>query len=42
VHVSAASLELLRDQARVMPYANLEFPKGSSKNHGFRGARAHS
>jgi hypothetical protein len=39
-HVSAASLELLRDQTRVMPYANLEFPKGSPKNHGFRGARA--
>ena len=23
-----------------MPFANLEFPKGNSKNHGIRGARA--
>jgi hypothetical protein len=37
--VSVTSLALLRDQVRVMPFANLEFPKGNPKNHGFRGAR---
>ena len=30
----------LRDPLRVMPFANLEFPRGTSKNHGIKGARA--
>lgn len=37
--VSDATLERLHDRARVMPFANLEFPKGNPKNHGIRGAR---
>lgn len=39
-HVSERTLASLRDQVRVMPFANLEFPKGNPKNHGIRGARA--
>ena len=39
-HVSDATRERLYDQVRVMPLANLEFPKGNSKNHGMRGARS--
>lgn len=39
-HVSAETLAGLRDRVRVMPFANLEFPKGNAKNHGIRGARA--
>jgi hypothetical protein len=39
-HVSGESRASLRDPVRVMPYANLEFPKGNAKNHGIRGARA--
>ena len=39
-HVSDATRERLYDPMRVMPFANLEFPKGNSKNHGIRGARA--
>ena len=39
-HVSDATRERLYDPVRVMPFANLEFPKGNSKNHGIRGARA--
>lgn len=38
-HVSDATLAGLRDRDRVMPFANLEFPKGNSKNHGIRRAR---
>jgi hypothetical protein len=30
----------LRDPVRVMPFANLEFPKGNPKDHGIQGARA--
>jgi hypothetical protein len=30
----------LHDPVRVMPFANLEFPKGNAKRHGIRGARA--
>ena len=29
--VSSETREALRDSARVMPFANLEFPKGNSK-----------
>lgn len=39
-HVSRKTRRRLRDPVRVMPYANLEFPKGNAKNHGIRGARA--
>jgi hypothetical protein len=39
-HVSAATRARLHDPVRVMPFANLEFPKGNLKNHGIRGARA--
>ena len=39
-HVSEAALASLRDTIRVMPFANLEFPRGNSKTHGIRGARA--
>jgi hypothetical protein len=39
-NVSDESRRLLRDPAHVMPFANLEFPKGTSKDHGIRGARA--
>lgn len=39
-HVSDATRERLYDPVRVMPFANLEFPRGNSKNHGIRGARA--
>ena len=38
--VSGSTRELLHDAARVMPFANLEFPKGNAKAHGIRGARA--
>ena len=38
--VSEAARERLRDPVRVMPFANLEFPKGKVKMHGIRGARA--
>jgi hypothetical protein len=39
-HVSERARAGLRDPVRVMPFANLEFPKGNPKNHGIRGARA--
>lgn len=39
-HVSEKSRTSLRDPVRMMPFANLEFPKGNPKNHGIRGARA--
>jgi hypothetical protein len=39
-HVSEKTRASLHDPVRVMPFANLEFPKGNSKNHGIRGARA--
>ena len=39
-HVSDATRERRYDAMRVMPFANLEFPKGNSKNHGISGARA--
>jgi len=39
-HVSEQTRASLRDPKRVMPFANLEFPKGNRKNHGIRGARA--
>jgi hypothetical protein len=38
--VSPTTRERLRDPVRVMPFANLEFPKGNAKAHGIRGARA--
>jgi hypothetical protein len=38
--VSPETRAALRDPVRVMPFANLEFPKGNPKNHGIRGARA--
>jgi hypothetical protein len=39
-HVSEKTRASLHDPVRVMPFANLEFPQGSPKNHGIRGARA--
>jgi len=39
-HVSKSIRAGLRDSVRVMPFANLEFPRGHPKNHGIRGARA--
>jgi hypothetical protein len=39
-HVSENTRAVLRDAARVMPFANLEFPKGIRKAHGITGARA--
>jgi hypothetical protein len=39
-HVSDATRDRLYDPERVMPFANLGFPEGSSKNHGISGARA--
>ncbi len=39
-HVSETTRATLRDPVRVMPFANLEFPKGNAKDHGIRGARA--
>lgn len=39
-HVSAKTRAGLYDRDRVMPFANLEFPKGNPKSHGIRGARA--
>jgi hypothetical protein len=39
-HVSEETRASLYDPVRVMPFANLEFPKGNPKNHGIRGARA--
>jgi hypothetical protein len=39
-HASVRARAGLRDAVRVMPFANLEFPKGHPKNHGIRGARA--
>ena len=39
-HVSEKTRASLHDPVRVMPFANLEFPKGNPKNHGIRGARA--
>jgi hypothetical protein len=38
--VSPETRGALRDPVRVMPFANLEFPRGNPKNHGIRGARA--
>lgn len=37
--VSPSTRELLRDSVRVMPFANLEFPKGTRKAHGIERAR---
>jgi hypothetical protein len=39
-NVSASTRGRLRDPVRVMPFANLEFPKGNPKAHGIHGARA--
>lgn len=39
-HVSPSTRMRLHDPVRVMPFANLEFPQGSAKNHGIRGTRA--
>jgi hypothetical protein len=39
-HASEKTRTRLHDPVRVMPFANLEFPKGNPKNHGIRGARA--
>ena len=39
-HVSEKTRASLHDPVRVMPFANLEFPKGNPKKHGIRGARA--
>lgn len=41
-HVSDETRRGLRDPVRVMPFANLEFPKGNAKAHGIRGPRAPS
>ena len=38
--VSESTRARLRDPLRVMPFANLELPRGHPKNHGIRGARA--
>jgi hypothetical protein len=38
--VSTTSRAALHDRERVMPFANLEFPKGLGKNHGIDGAKA--
>lgn len=38
--VSAATRAGLHDPLRLMPFANLEFPRGNPKDHGIRGARA--
>lgn len=38
--VSPDTRARLHDAVRVMPFANLEFPKGNAKDHGIRGARA--
>jgi hypothetical protein len=38
--VASETRSALHDPVRVMPFANLEFPKGNPKNHGIRGARA--
>jgi len=38
--VSDDTRSRLYDPMRVMPFANLEFPKGNAKAHGIRGARA--
>jgi len=38
--VSTETRAGLHDPARVMPFANLESPKGNPKRHGIRGARA--
>ena len=37
--VSPSTLDRLRDPVRVMPFANLEFPRGNRKNHGIKHAR---
>jgi hypothetical protein len=39
-HISEKTRAGLRDPVRLMPFANLEFPKGNPKNHGIRGACA--
>lgn len=39
-HVSDKTRTSLHDPTRLMPFANLEFPKGNAKDHGIRGARA--
>jgi hypothetical protein len=39
-HVSDGTRAQLYDSVRVMPFANLEFPKGNRKGHGIRGASA--
>lgn len=38
--VSEDSKQCLRDRERIMPFANLEYPKGVRKGHGIAGARA--
>lgn len=38
--VSRESLDQLRDPARAMPFANLEFPRGNAKAHGIKGGKA--
>lgn len=38
-HVSPSTLAFLRDSVRVMPFANLEFPKCNRKAHGIERAR---
>lgn len=38
--VSDAARATLHDPVRLMPFANLDFPKGTHKDHGIRGARA--
>lgn len=39
-HLSDASRANLHDCDHIMPYANLEYPKGTRKRHGITGARA--
>lgn len=38
--VSDETRRSLHDPQRVMPFANLEFPKGNVKAHGIKGAKA--
>jgi len=38
--VSSSSLKQLRDPAHPFPFANLEWPPGTRKGHGIRGAKA--
>lgn len=39
-HVSPATRATIHDADRIMPFANLEHPRGTRKRHGIEGARA--